>query len=244
MKKILSLFLAAILVFSAIPLQTALAAPEDEIGAEVPSEALIFTDLAGYEWAEAAIYDLVETGIINGMGGTIFAPGGTLTRAQFAKMIVLALDGKEPEASAAGTFPDVAAGIWHAVYVERAAALGLITGYTDGTFGPERSVTKEEMFTILVRAMGHDEAAKKLNGKGLEVAGYAPGESISAWALGYVEMAEDLGLIEHGNVASVSTVNGAATVSLSGKTPANRAEAAASVGRMAARLYIESTPAA
>jgi bacillolysin len=141
-------------------------------------------------------------------------------------MMVLAIDGIEPEKADTTRFPDVPKGAWYINYVARAAELKLIDGYTDGTFRPEANVSKEEMLTIIVRALGYRTAVEKMDGSGLF--DYETIDNISKWAIGYVEMSEELGLIEHGHFAAV----GEKGLSLAGVAAANRGEAAEAVGRM------------
>lgn len=184
----------------------------------------VFSDLGNYPWARIAIEELAEKGVINGMGDTRFAPEEPLTRAQFATMIVLAL-GDKPANEGPAPFNDVSAGDWHFGYVKKAVELGLIHGYTDGSFRPDAKLSREEMLTIIVQAMGvkpdPDEAEKYLT--------YFVNESrISEWARGYVGYAEHSGLLEHGHIVK-ETDKG---LSFDSKMQASRAEAALTVYRM------------
>jgi S-layer family protein len=79
-----------------------------------------------------------------------YCPAKDVTRAEMAAFLIAAL-GEQP-APSAGTFPDVPAGQWFTGYVERLAQLGITTGNADGTYGPERPVTRAEMAVFLDRA--------------------------------------------------------------------------------------------
>jgi len=148
-----------------------------------------FTDVPADFWAAAEIKALAEKGIIAGMGGGLFAPQGALTRAQFSKMIVLAVNGEEPPQAATGQFSDVAQGAWYAPYVTEGVKLGLFTGYEDGSFRPNDPVTREQMLAVAVRAMPDDD------GETPEDVGAFASERISSWAKVYVEYAYSSGLV-------------------------------------------------
>ncbi|NLT47005.1 MAG: hypothetical protein GXX92_01195 [Clostridiales bacterium] len=184
-----------------------------------------FTDLTDYSWARLAIESLAEQGIINGMGGSRFAPEQTLTRAQFATMMVLAL-GDKPSNEGTVPFNDVKAGDWYFGYVKKAATLGLINGYTDGTFRPDAKLSREEMITIAVKAAGMAELSAE---KTEEILKKFSGQSrISSWARAHVALAEDIGILEHGHMV-IDSAQGAI---LDAQKAAARAEAAVTVYKL------------
>lgn len=188
-----------------------------------------FKDLDDYPWARAAIEDLSGKSIISGTGDSQFAPGNPLTRSQFAKMIVLAM-GESPGTAVKTPFSDIKAADWYYGYVEKAAELGLINGYPDGTFRPDQVLSRQEMLTILVQAMGEKAAAGSVSADLL--APFANETRISDWARGYVAYAEHLGLLEHGHM--IVEVNGGLAIDANGQTV--RAEAAMAVYRMLQQL--------
>lgn len=188
----------------------------------------LFSDLGDYPWARQAIEDLSGQGIISGMGDARFAPEESLTRAQFATMMILAL-GEKSLSGVQASFSDVKNTDWHYGYVEKAALMGLIQGYPDGTFRPEQVLSRQEMLTITVQAMGI-----KVNAQAVPQELLAPfgGESrISDWARAYVAHAEDLGILEHGHMVT-ETGQGLA-FDAQGQT--SRAEAAMTVYLMLKR---------
>ena len=148
MKKILAL----ILVFS-LALGTfsfAAAAPPDVEGTEF----------------EGPVAKLVALGIISGFPDGTYRPGEPVTRAQFAKIIVTALGVDETAGFAADDtkFEDVAADHWAAGFVNVAVDLGIIAGYPDGTFLPEREVSYAEAIKMIVAALGYTPKANDLGG--------------------------------------------------------------------------------
>lgn len=196
---------------------------------EVASTAVVFagagfSDLGNYPWARLAIEALYRKGIINGMGESRFAPQEGLTRAQFAKMAVLAV-GETPQSAGSSRFSDIKTGDWFYGYVEKAAAMGLLKGYPDGTFRPEQALSRQEMLTIAVQALNvkvEGPAAAEL------LAPFAGETRISDWARVNVCQAERLGLLEHGHMV---TENGQG-LAFDAQQQASRAEAAFTIHAM------------
>ena len=118
----------------------------------------VFSDIAGKagEWELAALGALgVFTGD-TGLGGTV-RPADPITRAEFCKVVVTAMGKGSLAAGLTGLVPSFtdAASIqaWAVGYVNAAAMMGIIHGYSDGSFGPNKSVTSAEAITMLVRAV-------------------------------------------------------------------------------------------
>lgn len=195
---------------------------DSEVAANtIPAGNVLFNDLDAAPWASTAIQQLNQKGIIEGMGDGRFAPLSPLTRAQFAKMMVLAL-GQSPDVTFQPVFNDVTKSDWHWPYVQAAARLGLIEGYSSGTFGPDRSLSREEMLTIAVRAIGVQggSAAPEL------LSPFAAETRVSDWARPYLANAEAMKILEHGHIA-VETGSGG--LAINAQAQANRAEAAATI---------------
>jgi hypothetical protein len=102
-------------------------------------------------FAEGSIEAVLAAGITAGCGPAMYCPEGKVTRAQAAVFLARALGETSTEAS--GRFLDVAVGAWYAIPVERMAELGIIAGYPDGTFRPDRDVSREEIAAMLVRSL-------------------------------------------------------------------------------------------
>ena len=100
---------------------------------------------------------LAVMGVMNGDEAGNLDLNRSVTRAEFVKMAIAASAhknrGKAP--SAISPYPDVRAGAWHSGYITAARDLGLITGYLDGTFRPDNTVTLEEALSILLKIMGY-----------------------------------------------------------------------------------------
>ena len=101
---------------------------------------------------------LAAAGVVSGYTDGLFYPANPVTRAQFTKIITLALDVHTPEIDNLSdpTFYDVAytGGEYPFDFVEEAAALGIIKGFGDGSFSPGANVTRLQLALMLVRAGG------------------------------------------------------------------------------------------
>ena len=117
-----------------------------------------FTDDDGHTH-EYAITWAHEAGVVRGVGDDRFAPNRPVTRGQLATYLVNTFEIETSDAHGE-VFPDVPEDQTHATNVEALAATGIADGYGDGTFGPERPVTRAQMATFLAEALAlsHDEA--------------------------------------------------------------------------------------
>lgn len=111
-----------------------------------------FTDVNEGDWYNTAISTLVELGIIEGRSDTIFDPNAPITRAEFATLFArFDESGVKPD----GGFADVKTH-WARESIERAAALGWINGYEDGTFRPDSRITRAEAMTMINRVLNRE----------------------------------------------------------------------------------------
>lgn len=115
-------------------------------GATCPSRGL--SDVKTH-WGHSSIDYCVENGLMNGVGDGKFNPDGTVTRAMLAT--VLYRQAGSPDVQNASAFPDVNPGEWYGKAIAWAADAGIVTGYPDGTFDPNKAVTRQEMATMFYR---------------------------------------------------------------------------------------------
>lgn len=123
----------------------------------------VFTDISDSRVSQtAAVLDAL--GIMQGVGGSSFAPGKALTRAQFCKLAVTAMGVTDVSPYASYTiFPDVKHSHWAAPYINAAVRhpelkeKSIIRGYADGSFGPDKIVSYGEVCTMLLRMLGYKE---------------------------------------------------------------------------------------
>lgn len=127
--------------------------------------AAVPSDVKGTEY-EAAATRLIALGILTGYPDGTFGPNDTITRAQFAAVVVRALGLEDSAKAAAGQtkFADVAATYWAAGYINMASSLKIINGYPNGKFGPEDKVTYEQAVAMAMRALGYSPKADTLGG--------------------------------------------------------------------------------
>ncbi|WP_438495343.1 S-layer homology domain-containing protein [Paenibacillus sp. IHBB 3054] len=111
-----------------------------------------FSDIAKVQaWAGRQIQVVAAKGAIEGIGNGKFAPKNNVTRAEFAKMLVRALNLEN--STATENFSDVSSTAWYAPYVAVAAEKGIIQGRTSTTFDPTATITRAEMATLISRAL-------------------------------------------------------------------------------------------
>ena len=141
-------------------------------------------DIKGTKY-ESAVENLIEVGLVNGYPeDNTYRPNVVVTRAQMAKMMVVALGEEGKVTSAAtkkSTFTDIKNGHWAYGYVNVAKDLGIINGYPDGRFGPDETVTYAEATTMAIRALGYDNEV---------------GKSTEIWPNNYTSYAKKLDLYD------------------------------------------------
>lgn len=127
--------------------------PRDTFSSYVVVENKVsFSDIAKVQsWAGRQIQVIAAKGAIEGVGGGKFAPKKGVTRAEFAKMLIRALN--LDNQNAATTFSDVKKTDWFAPYVAVAAEKGIINGRSASKFDPNAAITRAEMATMISRAL-------------------------------------------------------------------------------------------
>ena len=119
---------------------------EKKDSGEVDVEPL-FRDCRSH-WAKDYVNRAADAGWVNGVGGGLFQPDGTLTRAMFMTMLA-GLSGVDEADYPGSRFPDVSAAQWYAPSVTWAASEGIVSGTDDGRFLPDRNITRQEMAQIM-----------------------------------------------------------------------------------------------
>ncbi len=155
----------------------------DQAGKSFP-----FVDVSKNDRYYDAVDYLYSKGIMNGTSSTKFSPNAELTRAMVVTILYRAQG--EPAVHTSGSFKDVAAGRYYTEAVEWAAANNIVKGFTDGTFKPDKSVTREQLAAFLSRFAEY-------NGVELtEADGQLSADAaVSAWARKNVEWAAAEGIL-------------------------------------------------
>ena len=108
-----------------------------------------YTDVPDGHWANTAISTMTGLDIVRGYDAAAFGPGDPITRAQFAAICARFDTGKS---NGSRTFSDIE-GHWAKAYIERAAELGWISGFQDGTFRPDAYITRAQAVTMINRML-------------------------------------------------------------------------------------------
>lgn len=122
----------------------------DEARAAYRSETNNFTDAVAGAWYSVAVSSLSRIGILAGYPDGSFHPGANITRAEFATIVTRFLNAAlliETD-----RFSDIASS-WARDQINTAAERGIVNGYPDGTFGPQRNITRAEAFTMVNRLL-------------------------------------------------------------------------------------------
>lgn len=137
-----------------------------------------YSDMAGEDSSEA-VDVLSSLGVISGYPDGTFKPDRIVTRAEMAKLIVAALGLEKFATATTSKYPDMTAAPWAQGFVAYGTSLGFISGYPDGTFKPNNTVTYEEACSMIVRALGYTSE-------------FLPGE----WPAEWVIKAKSLGILD------------------------------------------------
>ena len=108
-----------------------------------------FADVTDGQWHNKAISTMAKLGVVKGRNAEAFDPDAPITRAEFAT-ICARFD--KTQISTGSNFTDIS-GHWAEKYIERAATLGWIAGYSDGTFRPGNYITRAEAMTMINRVL-------------------------------------------------------------------------------------------
>lgn len=120
-------------------------------GSETPP----VTDPGDSEHGSAGFPSQGETPIafVNGYSDGTFRPGANINRSEFTKMLVVAANLYHKDMKYSGSFADVSGGAWYSPYVFCAQEAGLTTGFSDGTFRPEATISRAEVAVMIARAL-------------------------------------------------------------------------------------------
>ncbi len=119
----------------------------------INASAASFLDVPESHWAHAIINELADSGVINGVTNETYEPESPLTRAQFVKLIVCALEDYDSSVAYAPVFSDTTADDWYTPYVACGVQSGVITRDTD-LFRPDEPITRGEAAIWMINGMG------------------------------------------------------------------------------------------
>jgi len=148
-----------------------------------------FKDLERH-WGEKEILLLASKRIVQGRTDEDFVPEGAITRGEAAALLVRALGLKDEKTAA--SFSDVSEG-WYEAYIGTASQADLIQGYADGTFRPSDNISREQLASMLIRAIRY---TGKTPTPSMQSVHAADREQISGWAREAVDEAAGLGILQ------------------------------------------------
>ncbi len=162
--------------------------PQEPANPSNPGSSLPELKDIGKHWAEKEISRAVQQGLIKGYSDQSFRPNNPITRAEFAVILVRAL-----QLSGSGSlskFKDErSVGTWAKEAIAIATEAGIVTGYADGTFRPNTIVTRTEMAVMLMRAIGLSELISSRTS-------FADDKDIPSWAKASIEEIRKLGIMQ------------------------------------------------
>ena len=176
---------------------------------------LPFADVAEDAWFRSAVEYVYENGLMNGTTATTFTPNATTSRGMI--VAILWRQAGSPTVDYLMEFNDVAPTAYYGEAVRWAASEGIVGGYGDGRFGPNDTITRQQLAAILYRfaqQQGYDTSARA------DLSGYADLGAVSSYAVEALQWTNAEGL-----------VNGTSATTLSPGGNATRAQAAVILSR-------------
>lgn len=179
-KRLISALLCAALLCVCIPMQSVRAAS--------------FSDVPWSAWYRPAVNALADRGILSGTGGNKFSPNATLTRAEFVTMLAKSTLSSSDLAqyNFQGSFRDVSTSNWCNAFVNWAYETGVANGYENGTFQPNKHVTRQEM-AVMVKNLAQSTGRKfpAINSQ----TSFQDQNQIASWAKEAVKLCRQAGVI-------------------------------------------------
>ena len=110
-----------------------------------------YSDMKNTEgkWFHESVDYAISNGYMTGVENNLFAPNRAVSRAMVAQILYAAEE--KPAVTKSAGFSDVKAGKWYTNAVNWTASKGVVAGYPDGSFKPDKDVTREELATILYK---------------------------------------------------------------------------------------------
>lgn len=156
-------------------------------------KAAAFQDVAANSWYAPAVTYCYEQGYMNGMTATTFAPEVAMSRSML--MTVLYRNAGAPAVSAENPFFDVVADTWYTDAVLWGVENGLVTGYEDGSFRPDRDVSRQELMVFLYRFLSYQDKVPEGDGDAALYHSFDDVSAVGSWAAKAVIFCTSCGLI-------------------------------------------------
>ena len=220
-KRIVCLLLALVLTLSVVP------------GVSASNSTHGMNDIVGH-WAENDIVWVLSLGLFNGTSSTTFNPNGSMTRGMFVTVLgrYAGIDPAEyQDWYLADLYQDVDADAYYAPYVNWATRHGITSGTGNGTFSPNKTITREQMATFLLRfANCYGYVFEPIRTDVAE--SFSDGNLISGYAADAVEVMRESGVI-------TGRANADGTFRFDPRAEATRSECSAVFHRLLSALVID-----
>lgn len=166
-----------------------------------------FGDLQNAPWASQAIHAMAARDIIKGTGQNNFSPAASITRADFAALLVRALE-LQGNGSHTNMFSDVPAQAYYYEELAIAKELGIAAGYGDNSFKPGNSISRQDMMVLTTRALEAAGKQNKANGTA-SLSSFPDASIISGYAKDSATVLVELGIIQgkNGKIAPNDQLN-------------------------------------
>jgi uncharacterized repeat protein (TIGR02543 family) len=140
-----------------------------------------FADVESH-WAKDAVNDMGSRRVVRGVDESHYNPNASITRAEFASILVRALG--LADTMKTNAFTDVKTGAWYNGLVTTAVEYGIIEGYADGKFRPTHTITREEAIVMIYRAMKLVGLDTNFSSKDIEstLSTFVDGSAVHSWA--------------------------------------------------------------
>lgn len=172
-KKIIALGMAVSMMLSAAP-------------------ALAFDDVYEGDWYAEAINYMVQSGYMNGISETEFAPNAGMTRAMFVTVLGR-MDGAYVDGYTKKIFPDVEMSEWYAKYVSWALENGIVSGFSDLKFHPNEQINRAQLAVMIKRYLDYRGITLADNPAAYEA--FSDANKIPQWAADGVDLMRRTGII-------------------------------------------------
>ncbi len=182
MKKTISLVLAVIMAISVMSFT---------VTAEGAS-GLPFDDVNAGKWYYDTVKTVYDEGIMEGVTETTFAPEDPMTRAQIVTIFYRLADMYRTDLKNKGLFKDTTKTAWYADYLGWAVYAKLVDGYPDGTFRPNKAITRQELAKLIVGFLRYLVADAD---GGAITDGFTDEDRFPSWSKEYIEQLRETGLM-------------------------------------------------
>jgi len=153
---------------------------------------LPFVDVSSIDWFYNPVRWAFQSGIMQGVSATEFAPDTQMTRAML--VTILWRYAGEPTVSGGSAFADVRSGMWYTTAVAWAAENEIVLGYNPTTFGTNDNINREQMYTVLYRYKNFLGLEFILDDE-MRLRQFADQDEISEWALDALFLMYDAGIM-------------------------------------------------